>query len=148
MEHTSLGSMTSDQHRRTYSCCCTAGLSQKPEVLLPSGADEVPTDAMALLPHRHRLALGPVDALLHELLVAARHHAAVGGASRVRQRGNGLDRRAHGVTSRAEMACFDLTPEQRRRASWPGREPWPAWVLGSPTPPLSPEWTQAYMETR
>lgn len=72
---------------------------------------------MALLPHRHRLALGPVDALLHELLVAARHHAAVGGVSRVRQRGNGLDRRAHEVTSRAEMACFDLAPEQRRRAS-------------------------------
>ena len=45
--------------------------SEEPEVLLPPGADEVPTHALALLPHRQRQALRLVDALLHKLLAAA-----------------------------------------------------------------------------
>jgi hypothetical protein len=49
---------------------------QEPEVLLPPGADEVPTDALALLPHRQRQALRLVDALLHKLLAAAPQEAA------------------------------------------------------------------------
>ena len=44
---------------------------QEPEVLLPPGADEVPTHSLALLPHRQRQALRLVDALLHKLLAAA-----------------------------------------------------------------------------
>ena len=54
----------------------TVGSSEEPEVLLPPGADEVPADALALLPHRQRQALRLVDALLHELLAAAPHEAA------------------------------------------------------------------------
>jgi hypothetical protein len=49
---------------------------QEPEVLLPPGADEVTTDALALLPHRQRQALRLVDALLHKLLAAAPQEAA------------------------------------------------------------------------
>ena len=50
--------------------------SEEPEVLLPPGADEVAADALALLPHRQRQALGLVDALLHQLLPAAPRQAA------------------------------------------------------------------------
>ena len=49
---------------------------QEPEVLLPPGADEVPTDALALLPHRQRQALRLVDALLHKLSAAVPQEAA------------------------------------------------------------------------
>ncbi|RZS24566.1 hypothetical protein BHM03_00057645 [Ensete ventricosum] len=96
-------------------------LSQKPEVLLPSGADEVATDAMALLPHRHRLALSPVDALLHELLAAARHHAAVGGVSRVRQRGNGsrLKSSWRYQQSGDGLLCFSTRTETSSFLTWP-----------------------------
>lgn len=51
-------------------------LSQKPEILAPSRADEVPTNTTALFPNSQCQTLSVVYALLHKILTAAPEQAA------------------------------------------------------------------------